>query len=276
MASMMQSELYVRLSFFVGAFAVMAALEYLWPRRRLVLGRLKRWPANLGIIALGSLFVRVLAALSVLLVVPFVAVAAGAFAEQKGWGLLNLVTWPTWLKVTLAIVILDFAMWLQHLLSHRIQLLWLVHRMHHADRDIDVSTALRFHPFEIGVSMLYKVVWVLAIGASPVAVLAFEVILNALAMFNHANVAFHPTVERVLRAFVVTPDMHRVHHSVSAREHHSNYGFNLSIWDRLFSTYVAEPRDGHEGMTIGLSEFQTDTPARIGWCLALPFRRRNI
>lgn len=275
MAELLRSELFVRLAFFIGAFALMASLEVLRPRKHLVLGRLKRWPANLGIIALGSLLVRLLGALTALLAVPLVAIAAGAFAERNGWGLLNLVTWPTGLEIVLAIVVLDFAMWLQHLLSHRIELLWRIHRMHHADRDIDVSTALRFHPLEIAVSMLYKVVWVLVIGASPVAVLAFEVVLNALALFNHANVAFPAPVERILRAFVVTPDMHRVHHSVHAGEHNSNYGFNLSVWDRVFATYVAAPRDGHDAMTIGLPEFQTDAPARIGWCLVLPFRSKG-
>lgn len=275
MTVLLQSELLIRLGFFVGAFVVMAAAETLWPRRHLVLGRMKRWPTNLGIIVLGSLLVRLLASLATLLAVPLIAVAAAVFAARNGWGLLNLVAWPSWLEDALAFVVLDFAIWLQHLLAHRIPILWRLHRMHHADRDIDVTTALRFHPLEIGLSMLYKVVWVLVLGAPADAVIAFEVILNALAMFNHANVALPARAEPFLRALLVTPDMHRVHHSVRASEHHANFGFNLSIWDRLFATYVAQPRDGHAGMTIGLPEFQTATPAHLGWCLALPFFRRD-
>jgi sterol desaturase/sphingolipid hydroxylase (fatty acid hydroxylase superfamily) len=196
---------------------------------------------------------------------------AAAWSEARGIGLLNLVNLPGWLEAALAVVVLDFAIWLQHLLAHRIEALWLFHRMHHADVDFDVTTALRFHPVEIGLSMIYKVVWVIALGASPVAVLIFEVVLNGLAMFNHANVALPERVDRVLRQLVVTPDMHRVHHSVIAREHHSNFGFNLSVWDRMFRTYNAQPAAGHEAMTIGLQAWQSEAPARLGWSLRLPF-----
>jgi sterol desaturase/sphingolipid hydroxylase (fatty acid hydroxylase superfamily) len=170
------------------------------------------------------------------------------------------------------VVLLDFAIWLQHVLSHRVPALWQVHQVHHADRDFDVTTALRFHPVEIGLSMLYKVVWVLALGAPVAAVIIFEVILNAFAIFNHANVALPGRLDRALRVVIVTPDMHRVHHSVLAREHHNNFGFNLSVWDRVFGTYTAQPRDGHDGMTIGLPQFQSEAPARLAWSLSLPFK----
>ena len=168
---------------------------------------------------------------------------------------------------------LDFAIWLQHLGSHTIPALWRIHRVHHADVDIDVTTALRFHPVEIGLSMLYKVVWVLLLGPPAGAVVLFEVILNGGAMFNHANFALPARLDRALRALVVTPDMHRVHHSVIPGEHHSNYGFNLSIWDRSFRTYTAQPEKGHLAMTIGLADFQSDRPSQLGWSLGLPFRR---
>lgn len=204
---------------------------------------------------------------------PLVAVGAALLVETSGFGLLNFVVWPFWLEILIAVVVLDFAIWLQHLISHRSSMLWRLHRVHHADVDIDVSTALRFHPVEIGLSMLYKVGWVLLLGPSVVAVVLFEVILNACAMFSHANVALPSRLDRALRAFLVTPDLHRVHHSVLKGEHHSNFGFNLSIWDRLFGTYVAQPEHGHEHMTIGLPAYQSDAPTRLGWSLLLPFKR---
>jgi len=272
MSEVLQGDVIIRLGVFAGALLVMALAETYWPRRQRALGRSRRWPANAGIIVLGSALVRLLAWATNLLGVPLVAVAAALLAEQRGWGLLNNLAAPAGLEVALALIVLDFSIWLQHLLAHRIPVLWRIHRMHHADRDLDVTTALRFHPIEIGLSMLYKVAWVMLLGAPVAAVVAFEIVLNALAMFNHANVAIPASADRLLRALLVTPDMHRVHHSVRPGEHHANFGFNLSIWDRLFATYVAEPRDGHDGMTIGLPEFQTEEPAKIGWCLRLPFR----
>ena len=274
MSALLTSELILRLTVFVGALVLMAAAEVFWPRRKLVLGRRARWPTNLGMVALGALVIRLLAAAATVLLVPLVAVTAAVLAAQHDWGLLNAVSWPQWIEIAIALAFLDFAIWLQHLLAHRVPLLWRLHRVHHADRDIDVTTALRFHPIEIRLSMIYKVGWVVVLGAPLEAVIAFELILNAVAMFNHANVALPSGLERPLRALIVTPDMHRIHHSIHASEHHANFGFNLSVWDRLFATYVAEPRDGHREMTIGLPEFQTDRPARLGWCLGLPFRRR--
>ena len=261
----------VRFLVFASVFAVMALLELALPKRRLSRPRTGRWPANLAIVALDSLVVRVLASLAV----PLAAVAAAVYAHAQGWGLFNNLEWPIWLEFAVAVVVLDFALWFQHLASHRLPLLWRVHRMHHADVDIDVSTAIRFHPIEIALSMLWKILWVLALGAAAAAVLAFEIILNATAMFNHANVALPVWLDALLRPLIVTPDMHRIHHSVLSREHDSNYGFNLSVWDRLFRTYTEAPEHGHTGMTIGLKGFQSELPTRLSWSLSLPFRSQS-
>jgi sterol desaturase/sphingolipid hydroxylase (fatty acid hydroxylase superfamily) len=262
------SETAFRLAAFLAVFAIMAALELLIPKRRLKAQKSRRWLTNLAIVGLDSLLVRLMASLAV----PLAAVAAAFYAERQGFGLLNWIDWPAWLETVLALAALDFALWLQHLASHKVSLLWRLHQMHHADVDIDVTTAIRFHPIEIGLSVLWKIVWVLALGASPLAVLLFEVILNGAAMFNHANVALPKRLDAILRTAIVTPDMHRVHHSVVRREHDSNYGFNLSVWDRLLGTYTAQPEKGHEAMTIGLAPYQTADPTRIGWSLALPFK----
>lgn len=264
------SEPVVRFGAFALVFSVMALLELAIPKRELGFERQRRWLTNLTIVGLGILFVRLLG----LIAAPLVAVAAAMLAETNGWGLLNQLALPAWFEIALAILILDFAIWLQHLISHKVPLFWRLHRMHHADVDIDVSTALRFHPIEIGLSMLYKVGWVLLLGPAALAVVLFEIILNGCAMFNHANVDLPPWLDRVLRTVLVTPDMHRVHHSIIRREHDSNYGFNLSIWDRLFGTYTPQPEGGHLGMTIGLEPYQSTAPTRLGWSLALPFRRR--
>lgn len=268
------NETYVRLGTFAAVLVAMALLEALLPRRRRIFPRLVRWPTNLAIVGLGALVARGLAFGAAHVAVPLVAVGAAAYAARHDIGLFNTLSWPGWLEIVLALVVLDFAIWLQHWISHAVPAFWRLHRVHHADRDFDVTTALRFHPVEIGLSMLYKVGWVMVLGAPALAVVLFEVILNGLAMFNHANVALPRRLDAALRLLVVTPDMHRVHHSVHRGEHHANFGFNLSIWDRLFRTYVAAPRDGHEGMTIGLPEYQSDGPQRLGWSLRLPFRRQ--
>ncbi len=265
----------MRLSVFVGVLVAMAVLEALLPRRKRVLPRAQRWFTNLMFVGFGALVVQALAYIATTLAVPLIAVGAALAASRWGFGVFNWLAWPLWLEVALAIVILDFAIWFQHLASHRIRVLWQVHRVHHTDRDFDVTTALRFHPIEIGLSMLWKVLWVLALGAPVLAVVLFEIMLSGFAMFNHANVAMPLWLDRGLRLIVVTPDMHRVHHSVHAGETNSNYGFNLSIWDRLFKTYIAQPRDGHDAMTIGLPEFQSEHPAELGWSLKLPFRGKS-
>lgn len=265
------SEAALRLGVFLAVFVVMAAAEALRPKRQLTHSKGRRWLTNMSIVALDSFVVRLMGALAI----PLVAVAAAIYAARQGWGLFNWLDWPVWLEWLAAILILDLAIWFQHLVSHKVPVLWRLHRMHHADVDIDVTTAIRFHPIEIALSMLWKIVCVVALGAAPEAVILFEIILNGCAMFNHANVALPQSVDRVLRLFIVTPDMHRVHHSVIRREHDSNYGFNLSVWDRLFGTYTPQPEKGHEGMTIGLTPYQSVDPTRLGWSLLLPFRNRD-
>ena len=262
------SDTAVRLWAFAAVFIVMALLELAMPRRRLTRPRVERWPTNLAIIALDSLVVRLMGGLAV----PLAAVAAAIYAHGAGWGLLNWLHWPVWLESLIAIVSLDFAIWLQHLASHKLPVFWRLHQMHHADVDIDVTTAIRFHPIEIALSMLWKILWVLGLGASAGAVLVFEIILTAMAMFNHGNVALPSWLDSTMRRLLVTPDMHRVHHSVLAHEHNSNYGFNLSVWDRMFATYTEAPEQGHAGMTIGLNEFQSDAPTRLLWSLSVPFK----
>jgi sterol desaturase/sphingolipid hydroxylase (fatty acid hydroxylase superfamily) len=266
-----QSDGAIRLAVFASVFLVMALFELAAPKRRLIAPKGRRWLTNLGISVTGTVLIRLMA----MLAVPLAAIAAASYAETHGIGLLNQLDWPEWLKITVALLVLDLAIWAQHLASHKIPLFWRLHRVHHADRDIDVTTAVRFHPIEIGLSMLWKIAVVMAIGAAPLAVFLFEVILNACAMFNHANIALPAWLDRPLRLLIVTPDMHRVHHSVLWREHDSNYGFNLSVWDRLFRTYTAEPEGGHQGMTIGLTPYQSEAPTRFGWSLLLPFAQRT-
>jgi sterol desaturase/sphingolipid hydroxylase (fatty acid hydroxylase superfamily) len=266
-----QSDGVIRLVVFAFVFLVMALIELAAPKRTPVAPKGRRWLTNLGISVTATVLLRLMA----MLAVPLAAIATAAYAQAHGIGLLNQLAWPEWLKVMVALLVLDLAIWAQHLASHKITLFWRLHQVHHADRDIDVTTAVRFHPIEIGLSMLWKIVVVLALGASPLAVFLFEVILNACAMFNHANIALPLWLDRPLRLVIVTPDMHRVHHSVLRREHDANYGFNLSVWDRLFRTYVAQPEGGHQGMTIGLTPYQSEAPTRFAWSLLLPFAQQR-
>lgn len=262
------SEPVLRLSLFLGVLASLIALEATRPRRALQKSRRQRWTTNLSIVVLDSLCLRALG----LLAAPLLAVGAAVWAQDRGWGLLNHVEGPAWLELVVSLLILDALIWAQHRAFHRIPLLWRIHRMHHADPDFDATTALRFHPVEIVLSMMIKVAAVLLLGPSAVAVVLFEVILNACAMFNHANLDLPSWLDRALRTVLVTPDMHRVHHSTRPAEHHSNFGFSLSIWDRGFGTYVPQPGDGHQQMQIGLSAYQHERPESLGWCLAIPFR----
>ena len=269
------SETVFRLSVFAAVFIVMALLELAIPKRDLTAPKSRRWFTNLAIVGIDSLLVRAMDLLPRMLgavIIPLAAVAVALWAEGRGIGLFNWLGLPAWFGIIAAIVIFDFAIWLQHVASHKIPMIWQMHQVHHADVDIDVTTAIRFHPIEIALSMLYKMVWVVALGPAPVAVVLFEVILNAGAMFNHANVALPGWLDRALRAVIVTPDMHRVHHSVIQREHDSNYGFNLSVWDRLFGTYVDQPAKGHDGMTIGLAPYQSAAPTTLKWSLLVPFQ----
>jgi sterol desaturase/sphingolipid hydroxylase (fatty acid hydroxylase superfamily) len=263
----MQHELLIRLSVFLGVFAALAVLERALPRRRPLAPRSARWTANIGLVVIDTLALRALA-----FALPILAVAAAIDAAALGVGLFNLLDWPVWLEFVLAILLLDLAIWTQHLVTHKVPAFWRFHRVHHADRDFDVTTALRFHPVEIIASAGLKVGLVYLLGPAAIAVLAFELLLNATAMFNHANLALPRWLDGPLRLVLVTPDMHRVHHSVRREEHDSNYGFALSIWDRLFRTYRAQPMGEHETMPIGL-EWQDDRPMRLGWMLTLPFRR---
>jgi sterol desaturase/sphingolipid hydroxylase (fatty acid hydroxylase superfamily) len=254
----------LRLSAFVGVLAVMAIWETLAPRRRRAQPRRRRWPSNLGIAALNTVLVRVL--------FPAAAVGTALSAQSHGWGLLNQGTLPGWAAAGAGIVLLDLIVYLQHVMFHAVPALWRLHRVHHADLDIDVTTGARFHPVEIGLSMIIKLGAVAALGVPPQAVIAFEVLLNAGSLFNHANARIPGPFERLLRWLVVTPDMHRVHHSIEREETNSNFGFNLSLWDRLFGTYRAQPHAGHEAMRIGIPEFRDPGQcSTLGAMLALPF-----
>lgn len=263
----MENEGLIRISVFLGVFGLMAAWEVFAPRRALAVSKLGRWGVNWAVVVLDTVIVRLL--------FPLAAAGAALEAAAKGWGLFNYLSWPSWLEILIAIILLDCLIYWQHVLSHRIPFLWRLHRVHHSDRDIDVTTAIRFHPFEIALSMLLKIGAIYVLGPAAVAVILFEVLLNGCAMFNHSNIRLPLSVDRLLRLVVVTPDMHRVHHSIINRETDANFGFNLPWWDRLFGTYIAQPQEGHDGMTIGLSEFQDPRPTKLGWVLALPFFNRQ-
>ena len=254
----------IRLGFFFGIFVVMALWEWWAPRRKRSFTRAVRWTSNVGIVFLNTALLRV--------IFPTTAVALALAGEHSGWGLLNIMNAPYWLAVAGSILFLDFAIYLQHVMFHAVPALWRLHRMHHADLDFDVTTGARFHPIEIILSMVIKFGVIAAIGAPALAVLVFEVLLNATAMFNHANVRIPVWFDRVLRLFVVTPDMHRVHHSVIVHETNSNFGFNLPWWDRLFGTYRAQPREGHEKMRIGIEDFRTGRDLWLDRMLTQPFR----
>jgi sterol desaturase/sphingolipid hydroxylase (fatty acid hydroxylase superfamily) len=255
----------IRLGFFFGIFAVMALWEFFAPRRALTVGKAVRWVNNLGLVALNTLLLRLL--------FPAAAVGMAAFANDQGWGLIHHFQVAAWLAVPIAIIALDFLIWLQHVMVHAIPVLWRLHRVHHADVDFDVTTGSRFHPLEILLSMLIKFATIALLGPPVVAVIIFEVLLSATAMFNHGNVRLPAKLDGILRWFVVTPDMHRVHHSTEDDETNSNFGFNLPWWDRLFGTYRDQPRGGHEDMTIGIRGYEQ--PRDVSWLpgmIMLPFR----
>jgi sterol desaturase/sphingolipid hydroxylase (fatty acid hydroxylase superfamily) len=267
--TIMSHEPAIRLGFFTGVLAAMMLWEALAPRRALSLSRTRRWAANLGVVVLNTLILRLL--------FPAAAVGVAIFAEQRGWGLLHSFTLPEALAVALAVIALDLFIYLQHVMFHAVPALWRLHRVHHADPDFDVTTGLRFHPFEIVLSMLIKFAAIVVLGASALAVMIFEVLLNATSMFNHGNVRLPRALDRVLRWVLVTPDMHRVHHSITDHETNSNFGFNLSVWDRLLGTYKAQPDAGHERMTIGIRDFRDPrVVASLPGLLVLPFRGRRV
>ena len=255
----------VRLGIFLGIFVLVALWEVLAPRRALRLSRAVRWVSNLGLVALNTLVLRLL--------FPLAGVGMAAFCAANGWGLLNHFQVPLVIALPIAVVALDGVIWLQHVMVHAVPLLWRLHQVHHADIDYDLTTGARFHPLEIVLSMLIKFAAITVLGAPVMAVVVFEILLNATAMFNHGNIRLPAGLDRVLRWFVVTPDMHRIHHSVEDDETNSNFGFNLTWWDRLFGTYRAQPRAGHEHLTIGLRG--RDDPrevARLPGMLRMPWR----
>jgi len=261
----MEYETTLRLGVFLGLFTLFGILEFVFPRRARVQSQAKRWTTNWMLLVIYSFVIRGMG----LLTPVIVATGAAVHAAGSGWGLFNMVALPVWLELLLAIVILDWAVWFQHLVTHKVPFLWRFHRVHHSDRDLDVSSAIRFHPVEIALSMLYKVALVYLLGAPIISVIIFEVILNGAAMFNHANINLPKPMDRIIRRVIVTPDMHRIHHSDVRAEHDSNYGFSVSIWDHLFRTFTAEPKGGHEGMTVGL-RWQDDETEKLVWTLKLP------
>jgi sterol desaturase/sphingolipid hydroxylase (fatty acid hydroxylase superfamily) len=260
---MLTADTLIRLGSFLGVFASVALWELLAPRRAQLVRRAQRWPGNLSLVVLNTVLLR--------LVLPVTAVGFAGIVEAQGAGLLRVWALPGWLTATAAFVLLDLAIYLQHVLFHSVPALWRLHRVHHADMAFDVTNGLRFHPLEMLISMGIKLAVIAAIGAPPEAVLVFEVVLNAAAMFNHGNIALPIRVEPVLRWLIVTPDMHRVHHSTVPEEMHANFGFNLPWWDRWFGTYVAQPREGHGDMQVGLTMFREPCWLRIDRLLVLPW-----
>ena len=258
------TELAIRLAAFAGVFSVMALWELLAPRRPLAVGRSPRWPSNLGILVADVLAVRLL--------LPTAAAGVALVAAERGFGLFHVIGLPFWLAAPIGFLALDLVIYGQHVMFHHVPWLWRLHRMHHADLDIDVTTGVRFHPVEILLSLVIKIATVALLGIPAAAVVCFEVVLNATSMFNHANASLPRWLDRVARLILVTPDMHRVHHSVLRQETDSNFGFNLPWWDRLFGTYRAEPRAGHDGITIGLPVFRDPGELRLDRLLTQPFR----
>jgi sterol desaturase/sphingolipid hydroxylase (fatty acid hydroxylase superfamily) len=257
----------VRILCFVSVFGLLAVAEWMSPRRKLAASKPQRWLSNLALIVINTLVIRLIA--------PMTIAGLALVAESRDWGLLNHLDLPLALAVFLGVILLDFVIYLQHVLFHALPFLWRLHRVHHADLDVDVTTGLRFHPIEIVISFGIKLTAVLLLGVPPLAVLIFEVLLNATSMFNHANIKLPGWLDRVVRLFLVTPDMHRIHHSADIHETNTNFGFNLPWWDYLLGTYVAEPKRPHEQMPLGLAEIRDEQAAdRLGSILVLPFRSR--
>jgi sterol desaturase/sphingolipid hydroxylase (fatty acid hydroxylase superfamily) len=263
---LLSNEGLIRLFFFFSILIVMAVWEVLSPRRPLKTSKALRWYSNLGLVFINTLALRIL--------LPIQAVGVAFFAQHRSWGLFNNASLPSWLEIVIAVFILDFIIYLQHAMFHFIPMFWRLHRVHHTDLDFDVTTGIRFHPIEILLSMGIKMVAVITLGPSPLAVILFEIVLNATSMFNHGNVRFPVSIDRVLRLFVVTPEMHRVHHSVLIKEFNSNFGFNQPWWDRLLGTYRAQPEAGHEAMTIGLAQPRDLNALTLPRLLILPFLRK--
>lgn len=258
------NEAILRLSTFGGVLLLLLLAEAALPRRQRTRPRRRRWMANFGLVVLNTVVARLL--------LPFSVAGVALMAEEYSWGWLHRIDCPGWLEIVLAFVVLDLVIYLQHVLFHAVPLLWRLHRVHHADRDVDASTGVRFHTLEILLSLGIKVIAVVVLGAPALAVLLFEIMLNATSLFNHANLRLPTWLDRVLRLVLVTPDMHRVHHSLARRETNSNFGFNLPWWDCLFGTYRAQPAAGHETMLLGLEQFQDESADSFGALLVMPFR----
>lgn len=268
MVGIVQHETVIRITCFASVVTAMVIWEALAPRRSLTIRRRRRWTSNYGLLLVNSMLARVVA--------PLGAVGVALFAESRGWGVFHVAPIPEWLGVMLSVILLDGVIYAQHVMFHAIPLLWRLHQVHHVDLDIDASTGIRFHTIEILLSLGLKAMAIVLLGAPAVAVLIFEVLLNVTSVFNHGNVRMPLPFDRVLRWIVVTPDMHRVHHSWLPRETNSNFGFNLPWWDRLFGTYRDQPAEGHLGMTIGLAEIRDEQRAeRLLRMLWLPFERRR-
>jgi sterol desaturase/sphingolipid hydroxylase (fatty acid hydroxylase superfamily) len=256
----------IRLSFFIGTLLVVGLWETFAPKRPPSVSKIWRWSNNFGITFFNTFLLRIL--------FPILAVGLAVIAKEHGWGLLNIIQLPETFAIVIAVILQDFVIYWQHVLFHHFPILWRLHKMHHADVDYDVSTGARFHPIEIILSMLLKLIVVLLLGPPVVAVIIFEILLSSIAMFNHANAGLPPSIDKIIRLFMVTPDMHRVHHSVIRGEHNNNFGFNLPWWDYIFGTYTASPSQGHDKMTIGLDEYQENRKQSIFWMLSLPFLRK--
>ncbi|MEW6569754.1 MAG: sterol desaturase family protein [Nitrospirota bacterium] len=260
------NEVFIRLGFFFGVFFIMAIWELIAPRRSLTQPRRMRWVNNIGVTIFNSMLVR--------WIFPAAATGAAVLSEQQRWGLFNILTIPQPIAGAVAVIVLDLTIYTQHVFFHKIPLFWRLHRMHHTDLDVDVTTGARFHSIEIILSMGIKIAMVIILGASAWSVIVFEVLLNATSMFNHSNVFMNERIDRLLRMFVVTPDMHRVHHSVIIKETDSNFGFNLPWWDRLFGTYRAQPASGHKAMVLGLANYRDPKWLTLPWMLAVPFAKK--
>lgn len=260
-----KSEATIRLSVFLGSFSLFALWEWLSPRRRAAQGKLRRWLNNIGIVVLSTIIVRFF--------IPTAAVGVAYLVEQEHFGLVNYFDLPFWSKVAVSFIVLDYSIYMQHAMFHVLPLLWRFHRVHHSDLDCDVSTGLRFHPVEIFISLCFKMLIIFALGAPVLAVILFEIVLNLMSMFTHSNIGLNRGIERLIRWIYVTPDMHRIHHSVRENETNSNFGFNFSFWDRLFGTYMPEPKDGHQNMVIGLEKFREPNWQMLNGLLFMPFDR---
>ncbi len=254
----------VRIAAFIGVFFILALGELFFPKRaKTNVPQKTRWISNLSIVIFDNIFMR--------LVLPLMAIDMAILAQKMNWGIFNHFEIPFWLNLILTVIILDLIIYLQHVMFHVVPIFWRVHRMHHADLDFDVTTGIRFHPIEVIISMGIKIGSVALLGASPIGVLIFEIVLNATSMFSHSNLRLPLSIDRVLRCGIVTPDMHRVHHSIIEHETNSNFGFNFSIWDRIFGTYLNQPSEGHQKMTIGITDFRNYKYLRFDWLLLIPF-----